>query len=1247
LVGGDFGWAVEIGLIGPGDSHRVASDSDGNVYVAGGFFGTHDFDPGPASVVLTSSSDDVFLAKFTAGGQLQWLKQFGGSGDDRVHAICVDPEGNVTLTGQFYGNTDFDPGMGTAVLAGESSYASVYVVQLSSMGGFRWATAFDGPGDDKSTAVAVDGSGNLLVAGSFASTCDFDSGPGTSVLDVTTGNKGNNFVVSLAVNGDFRWVRQYKATVRSLAFDSTGYSLIAGSFYSQMAVDPINSANRLVSGNSGSAAFVLKLTPAGDFSWARHFGGLSGSYGGMASGLGLAVDSQHNILLGGYFKASVGFDSGVSAAAISSRGNTDAFVMKWRPDGSLLWVKDFGASGYDRVSQVAVLAGDRVSVVGEFEFTVDFDLGPSVQERTSAGRENSYVLGLTADGAFDWVRQFGGTNATAFTESIATRQGQDVLLAGRFVNTILALPAGSTAILKPRDASTSINGATSGGDRASASGYWGGFAMLVKAPDSATTASAPMNPSVTPGDRSVQLGWSVPASDGGAAINDYLVQYSSNAGLTWTTFNDGVSASTSAAVTGLTNGASYIFRVAAKNSVGQGTYSVPTTEVIPTATKQSGDFLYEIDNGTATLTRYLGGAVSLEVPTTLNGIPVKKIGEYAFSYCTTLVNVSLPSGLIGIGYRAFEECSRLQSLLIPDSVIELGLGAFLGCDSLTGINTGTANPAFTSIQGVLFDKAATTVVAFPGGKQGAYTVPAGVTRINSEAFRACERVSTVTLPTGLTTIGAGAFTDCSGLASVTIPGSVTSMGDWVFVGCTSLAGVKIEGRVPRLGHEVFANCTSLATITIPASVESIGNRAFSGCASLVGAWFEGTPPSLGSYVFDGSPVTIYYESNAPGWGETFGGRPTVATPAATVPTVPDGVVVAAGNAQMLVEWRVPSSDGGSLITDYLVQYSSTAGSSWTTFIDGISTTTSATVAGLVNGTRYIFRVAAVNSVGVGAWSVGSATVTPVVPVSFDINAGQTVSDTTLRSGPVQVLKRGAGSLVLTKANSHSGGTVVESGQLVVRNSAALGTGQLAVRSGAIAKIELAGFELSVGSLAIDEGGRIDLGINRVGIPSDGYSLGTIMNLLQRGYAANWVGAGGIGTSAARSIVGGTVGYYVDAGGSLTFGFAASGDTNLDDVVDILDLSAMLASGKFDSGESASWSEGDFNYDQVLDILDISDFLSTSLFNAGTYSPSQPSQAQPQSVSSSLSAVDSALLALVAEPTTSGSTPAKKRRFAAM
>ena len=83
------------------------------------------------------------------------------------------------------------------------------------------------------------------------------------------------------------------------------------------------------------------------------------------------------------------------------------------------------------------------------------------------------------------------------------------------------------------------------------------------------------------GNAQVSLSWSAPLSNGGRAITDYDIQYSSNSGSTWTTFTDSVSSATSAVVTGLTNGTSYIFQVAAKNSVGTGGYSVASAAVIP------------------------------------------------------------------------------------------------------------------------------------------------------------------------------------------------------------------------------------------------------------------------------------------------------------------------------------------------------------------------------------------------------------------------------------------------------------------------------------------------------------------------------------------------------------------------------------------------------------------------------------------------------------------------------------------
>jgi len=100
--------------------------------------------------------------------------------------------------------------------------------------------------------------------------------------------------------------------------------------------------------------------------------------------------------------------------------------------------------------------------------------------------------------------------------------------------------------------------------------------------------------------------------------------------------------------------------------------------------------------------------------------------------------------------------------------------------------------------------------------------------------------------------------------------------------------------------------------------------------------------------------------------------------APTVPGAPTSVSgTASGNAQVSLTWAAPSSTGGISITDYTVQYSSDSGNSWTTLSRSASAATSATVTGLTNGTSYVFRVAAVNGIGTGAYSTASSSVTPI------------------------------------------------------------------------------------------------------------------------------------------------------------------------------------------------------------------------------------------------------------------------------
>jgi hypothetical protein len=197
----------------------------------------------------------------------------------------------------------------------------------------------------------------------------------------------------------------------------------------------------------------------------------------------------------------------------------------------------------------------------------------------------------------------------------------------------------------------------------------------------------------------------------------------------------------------------------------------------------------------------------------------------------------------------------------------------------------------------LFDKSQSTLVEYPGGLSGSYTIPNSVTNIGSYAFSGCTSLTSVTIPNSVTSIGdaaffrctsltsitipnsvtsigSGAFDSCTSLTSITIPNSVTSIGDYAFEFCTSLTSITLPGSVTSIGSGAFDSCYSLTSITIPNSVTNIGDYVFYYCANLISVYFRGNAPSLGSSVFDLSSATVYYLPGTTGWGSTFGGLST-------------------------------------------------------------------------------------------------------------------------------------------------------------------------------------------------------------------------------------------------------------------------------------------------------------------------------------------------------------------------------------
>ncbi len=154
-----------------------------------------------------------------------------------------------------------------------------------------------------------------------------------------------------------------------------------------------------------------------------------------------------------------------------------------------------------------------------------------------------------------------------------------------------------------------------------------------------------------------------------------------------------------------------------------------------------------------------GGVLFSKTFDTLIQYPGGKTGAYA-----------IPSGVTSIGDYGFSRCSRLTSVTIPSGVTSVGFATFYSCSGLTNINVDADNPAYASSEGVLFDKTFDTLIQYPGGKTGAYTIRSGVTSFGNSAFDGCTGLTSVTIPDSVTNIGFSAFNSCTALTSVLFQG---------------------------------------------------------------------------------------------------------------------------------------------------------------------------------------------------------------------------------------------------------------------------------------------------------------------------------------------------------------------------------------------------------------------------------------------------------------------------------------------
>lgn len=234
----------------------------------------------------------------------------------------------------------------------------------------------------------------------------------------------------------------------------------------------------------------------------------------------------------------------------------------------------------------------------------------------------------------------------------------------------------------------------------------------------------------------------------------------------------------------------------------------------------------ENDDGTVTIT---GGNIvtpKLEIPAELEGKKVSAIGMnaftgnnvitdlvipegvttlnwYSFNTCKNLETVTLPDSLEFIDSWAFERCSKLKTINVPANVTRINGGAFAQNSSMTSITCDPANKNYVSVNGVLFTKDMKELVAYPGGIQGGYTVPATVNHIGDAAFYGALGLDSVTILGNLDFIGFEAFAECSKLTDVAIRDGVNYVGYWAFRGCNGIKSLTVPQSVTNIGNQAF------------------------------------------------------------------------------------------------------------------------------------------------------------------------------------------------------------------------------------------------------------------------------------------------------------------------------------------------------------------------------------------------------------------------------------------------------------
>ncbi|MDH3589388.1 MAG: SBBP repeat-containing protein [Gammaproteobacteria bacterium] len=364
---------------------------------------------------------------------LEWAKQAGGPSNESGRDIAVDDSGNSYVTGFFAGEATFGEGeVNETTLSGAGS-SDIFIARYDGNGDLLWAKQAGGVSGEAGTGIAVDGSGNSYVTGSFTNTATF--GEVGNEITLASNDWNDIFIAKYDSSGDLVWAKQAgdpDATFANdegngIAVDGLGNSYVTGSFRGPGTFgEGVNEVT--LSGFGFEDIFIARYDSAGNLSWAKQAGG-----GNSDEGQGMAVDGSGNNHVTGQFQGSATFGEGVNEVTLSSVGFDDIFIANYDSSGDLLWVKQAGGAGATDVLGIAVDGSGNSSVTGQFQGSATFGASePNETTLTVAPNGGMFIARYDSSGALMWAEQAGGVTGSATGTGIAVDVSGNSYVGGEF-----------------------------------------------------------------------------------------------------------------------------------------------------------------------------------------------------------------------------------------------------------------------------------------------------------------------------------------------------------------------------------------------------------------------------------------------------------------------------------------------------------------------------------------------------------------------------------------------------------------------------------------------------------------------------------------------------------------------------------------------------------------------------------------------------------------------------------------------